>query len=82
MKRTTRLRDLKKITFVIEEFAVRSPSQQLLDRFLIGYPRDGEFHRLNPGRMSVHLVGEGSILNSNGAPRILGSFASRVYKGL
>lgn len=39
----------RKITFVLDEFATRSPGQQLLDRFLIGYARDGEFHRL-PGR--------------------------------
>jgi hypothetical protein len=37
---------LKKITFVVEEFALGTPAQQLLDRFLLGYPRDGEFHKL------------------------------------
>ena len=36
---------LQKITFVLEEFAVGAPSQQLLDRFLIGHARDGEFRR-------------------------------------
>lgn len=38
-------RTLRKIAFVCEEFSVKGNSQQLLDRFLIGYPRDGEFHR-------------------------------------
>jgi hypothetical protein len=56
MKRTTRLGELKKITFVIEEFTPRGPAQQLLDRFLIGYPRDGEFHRLDYGQVSVHIA--------------------------
>jgi hypothetical protein len=40
------MKPLRKIAFVVEEFAPRSPSQQLLDRFLVGYPRDGEFHTL------------------------------------
>lgn len=34
-----------KIAFILEEFAVPSPGQQLLDRFLGGYARDGEFHK-------------------------------------
>ena len=37
---------LRKITFVIEDFAPGTPSQQLLDRFLMGYLRDGEFRRI------------------------------------
>lgn len=39
-------RPLKKLVFVLEEFTLRSPAQQLLDRFLIGYQRDGQFHQL------------------------------------
>jgi hypothetical protein len=38
--------ELRKITFVLEEFALGTPAQQLLDRFLIGYAKEGEFHRL------------------------------------
>lgn len=38
-------RPLKKIAFVVEDFSHGSPAQQMLDRFLIGYPRDGEFHK-------------------------------------
>lgn len=34
---------LTKIAFVLDEFSVSSPAQQLLDRFLLGYPHDGEF---------------------------------------
>jgi hypothetical protein len=34
------------MAFVVDEFALHSPAQQLLDRFLIGYRRDGHFHRL------------------------------------
>jgi len=36
-----------KLAFVLEEFGIDTPSQQLLDRFLMGYPRDGEFY--HPG---------------------------------
>jgi hypothetical protein len=35
---------INKIAFVLEEMTVSSPGQQLLDRFLIGYNNDGEFH--------------------------------------
>jgi len=35
----------RRIVFILEEFILGAPSQQLLDRFLIGYTRDGEFRR-------------------------------------
>ncbi len=38
------MRSLPKVTFVVDNFVVGSPDQQLLDRFLIGYNRDGEFY--------------------------------------
>jgi hypothetical protein len=41
------MRSLPKLTFVIDDFSIGSPGQQLLDRFLIGYNRDGEFY--SPG---------------------------------
>jgi hypothetical protein len=50
---------LLKIAFVVEEFRLRSPAQQLLDRFLIGFPRDGEFHQLKDCRVSLHLTSGG-----------------------
>lgn len=34
-----------RVVFIADEFAVRTPVQQLLDRFLMGYPRQGAFHR-------------------------------------
>lgn len=34
-----------KLLFVADEFKLRAPVQQLLDRFLIGYPHHGAFHR-------------------------------------
>ena len=37
---------LRKIAFVVEDFITGAPSQQLLDRFLLGYARDGEFRRV------------------------------------
>ncbi|MSU62507.1 MAG: hypothetical protein EXS31_08935 [Pedosphaera sp.] len=49
------MKTLKKLAVLIEEFALQTPSQQLLDRFLIGYPRNGEFHRLDGCAVSVYL---------------------------
>ncbi|HVY68886.1 MAG TPA: hypothetical protein VHH73_03110, partial [Verrucomicrobiae bacterium] len=40
------MKELNKLAFICEDFAPGLPSQQLLDRFLLGYPRDGEFRRL------------------------------------
>lgn len=37
---------MMKIVFIADEFELRSPVQQLLDRFLVGYPDGGVFHRL------------------------------------
>ena len=34
-----------RIVFIADEFKLRTPVQQLLDRFLIGYPHAGAFHR-------------------------------------
>jgi hypothetical protein len=48
---------VKSITCIVEEFAPGMPAQQLLDRFLLGYPRDGEFHRLEHCAISAHLLG-------------------------
>ncbi len=47
---------LHKITFVLEDFIVGAPSQQLLDRFLIGYSRDGEFRRIRNLEVAVWLA--------------------------
>lgn len=33
------------VTFIADDFPPRAPVQQLLDRFLIGYPHEGEFKR-------------------------------------
>ena len=48
---------LRKLAFVLEEFAGGTPGQQLLDRFLIGYPRDGSFHRLSNFQVSAWIGG-------------------------
>jgi len=50
------MRPLRKIAFLLEEFVTSSPAQQLLDRFLIGYPRDGSFHRNTNLEVSAYLV--------------------------
>src|SRR6185436_18054695 len=38
--------DITKIAVLADHFDLGSPAQQLLDRFLIGYPQDGEFRRI------------------------------------
>src|SRR5437867_110389 len=50
------MRPLRKIAFLIEEFVTPSPAQQLLDRFLVGYPRDGEWRRLTDVEVSVYIT--------------------------
>jgi hypothetical protein len=47
---------LRKIAFLLDEFAVASPAHQLLDRFLIGYPRDGTLHRIPDFEVSAYLA--------------------------
>ena len=49
-------RDLKQIAFILEEFAVPSPAQQLLDRFLLGYPRDGRFYQPEDCQVTAYLA--------------------------
>ena len=57
------MRSLRNIAFLIEEFSLpsatqphASSAQQLLDRFLMGYPRDGGFHRLPDLEVAIHLM--------------------------
>jgi hypothetical protein len=50
------MRTLRKIAFLLDEFTAPSPAQQLLDRFLIGYPRDGEFHKIDGAQISAYLA--------------------------
>ncbi len=47
------MRELKKIAFLAEEFALQTPAQQLLDRFLLGYPRDGEWRKFTGTKIAV-----------------------------
>ena len=61
------MRALRKIAFLIEEFSFpsasqqsASPGQQLIDRFLMGYPRDGAFHRIPNLEVSVYLMLSGN----------------------
>jgi len=50
------MRTLRKIAFLIEEFATGSPAQHILDRFLIGYSLHGSFHRIADLEVSVYLI--------------------------
>ncbi|MBU6401544.1 MAG: hypothetical protein KGS61_14600 [Verrucomicrobia bacterium] len=73
-------RALKRIAFVLEEFALRTPAQQLLDRFLAGYPREGAFHRLEKVDISVH-VASGAAGNADIERRVR-DFGLRVRPNL
>jgi hypothetical protein len=46
------------LAFVLEDFALQTPAQQLLDRFLFGYRRDGAFHQLDGVRISAARAGD------------------------
>ena len=57
------MRSFRKIAFLIEEFSLpsamqpyASSAQQLLDRFLMGYPLHGTFHQYPVLEVSVHLM--------------------------
>src|ERR1043166_8559180 len=50
------MRPLRKIGFLLEEISATSPGQQLLDRFLIGYPKDGSFHTPERTTVSAYLM--------------------------
>lgn len=43
---------------MLDEFALQTPAQQLLDRFLLGYRRDGQFHRVAGLRVVAHLAAD------------------------
>ena len=47
---------LRKIAFVIERFVLQSPAQQLLDRFVMGFPDNGEFRKLHGCEIAAHVV--------------------------
>ena len=50
------MRTLRKIAFLLDEFSAPSPAQQLLDRFLIGYPRDGALRKFDDAEVSAYLT--------------------------
>ncbi|MFO1460831.1 MAG: hypothetical protein U1G08_15670 [Verrucomicrobiota bacterium] len=72
------MNSLRKMAFLFEEFGVPSPSQQLLDRFLMGYPRDGALHTPSMGSFVAYLppTNEGGLerrkadFNLDGAPTV------------
>jgi len=48
---------LRHLAFVLEDFALQTPAQQLLDRFLFGHRRNAAFHKLDGVRISVARAG-------------------------
>jgi hypothetical protein len=57
------------LAVIAEEFAPGTPAQQLLDRFLLGYPRDGEFYRAAE-ELSIRLYITGGRGNPDVARRV------------
>ncbi|NBV23386.1 MAG: hypothetical protein EBS05_15890 [Proteobacteria bacterium] len=54
----------RQIAFLLDDFALQTPAQQLLDRFLLGYRRNGSFHKPDAFRVSYSLSptgGEGGV---------------------
>ncbi len=49
------MRTLKNLAFLADDLTLGSPAQQLLDRFLIGYPRNGSFQRLEGCQTTLWL---------------------------
>ena len=52
------MKPLRHLAFVLEDFALQTPAQQLLDRFLFGYRRNDAFHKLDGVRVSVARAGD------------------------
>ena len=52
------MKPLRQLAFVLEDFALQTPAQQLLDRFLFGYRRNGGFHKLDGVRISIARAGD------------------------
>ena len=50
------MRTLNKLAFLLEDFSSGSPAQHLVDRFLMGYARDGEFHKPGPREVSAYVM--------------------------
>ena len=59
------MRALNKLAFLLEDFSSGSPAQHLVDRFLMGYARDGEFHKPGPREVSAY----GLMTNDGGCER-------------
>lgn len=51
-----------KIAIIADEFALDTPTQHLLDRFLIGFQSDGVFHDAPRGRVSAYVTNPESPL--------------------
>jgi len=47
------MKPFRHLAFILEDFALQTPAQQLLDRFLFGHRRNGAFHKIDDLRISV-----------------------------
>lgn len=52
------MKPLRHLAFVLEDFALQTPAQQLLDRFLLGYRRNGAFHKPDGLRVTATRAGD------------------------
>src|SRR5262245_53026319 len=65
---------LRHVAFLLEEFNTPSPAQHLLDRFLIGYARDGAFRQIDGLKVSAYLT----VTNESGFDKRPEEFGLRV----
>lgn len=70
---------MRKFVLITEELAVPSPAQQVLDRFLLGYNRDGESHRPDFPVVGLWLP-RGGAVDAFLKPRT--PFGLRVYQSM
>ena len=68
------MRTLNKLAFLLEDFSPGSPAQHLVDRFLMGYARDGEFHKPGPREVSAYVM----MTNEGGFDKRAEDFGLRV----
>lgn len=68
------MRTLNKLAFLLEDFSSGSPAQHLVDRFLMGYARDGEFHKPGQREVSAYVM----MTNEGGFDKRAEDFGLRV----
>ena len=69
---------LRKLSFLLEELQPQSPGQQLLDRFLIGYPDNGTFQTPNRETTAAYVMVSGTEPDFDQRPEEFGLAPART----